>query len=197
MRAAIGDIIKLVRPDRIVGFLGNATRSVHEMSGVGKGRGGHEDELGAQRAQRILFLLALRFRHDDDRLVTQRIADQRQTDTGIARRAFDNGAARLQRPLLFRVADDEQGCAILHRCAGVGKFALPVNLASGGFAWPLQKDEWGVADKVQTVWRRFHNPSGSFGWNKTQAMATFRARSSPLHVALQFIVQEQRFVDDA
>ena len=59
-------------------------------------RGGHEHQFGAQRAQRIHLLAALRLGHDDDRLVALRIADQREADAGIAGGALDDRAAGLR-----------------------------------------------------------------------------------------------------
>ena len=104
MRAAVGDVIKLVRPHRIFGFFGQAARGVHEMPGVRIRRRRNKDELGTKRAQRVFLLLALRFGHDDNRLIPQRIGNERKAYPGITRRPFNNRAAGLQQPLPFGIA---------------------------------------------------------------------------------------------
>ena len=55
MRAAIGDIVELVCPDRIFGLLGKAARGVNEMAGVGIGRGGNENQFGVPSARSVSF----------------------------------------------------------------------------------------------------------------------------------------------
>ena len=62
-----------------------------------------------------IFSLRLVVGHDDDRLVAQRIGDQRDADAGIARRALDHGAAGLQFAARLGIAHDPQRGAVLHR----------------------------------------------------------------------------------
>ena len=146
MRAAVGDVIKLVRPHRIVGFFGQAARGVHEMPRVGIRRSGNKHEFSAKRAQRVFFLLALRFGHDDDRLIPQRIGHERKADARVTRRPFHNRAAGLQQPLPFSIAHNVQSSAIFYRRAGIGKFALAEDVATGGLAWAFQADQRCVAN---------------------------------------------------
>src|SRR3546814_12107221 len=49
MRLAVGDIVELVRPDRVVGFLGDAARGVDEMAGGRDGRGREGHEVGGRK----------------------------------------------------------------------------------------------------------------------------------------------------
>src|SRR3546814_4427169 len=54
VRFAVGDIVELISPDRIVGLLGDAARGVDEMAGVGEGRSEeHTSEL--QSLMRISY----------------------------------------------------------------------------------------------------------------------------------------------
>ena len=56
MRAAVGDIVELIGPDRIFGFLGDPARGVHEMALARIRRCRHRHQLRAKRTQRIHFL---------------------------------------------------------------------------------------------------------------------------------------------
>src|SRR3546814_17507917 len=65
------------------------------------------------------------------RLVTQGVADERQSDAGVARRPLDDRATRAQAAVRFGIADDIKRGAVLHRSAGVGIFALAPDFAAG------------------------------------------------------------------
>ena len=124
MRLAVGHIVELVGPNRAIGFglrqsFGQSARIAHVVVGVLIGRGGHLHEFCARQPQHVFLFLALGFGNDDHRLEPHRGPDQRQTNPGVARRAFDNGAAGAQKPLGHRIADHEQGRAVLDRLAGV------------------------------------------------------------------------------
>ena len=113
MAVAVGDIVELVGPDRAVRLclrqlLGEPTRHLHVVVRVLVGHRRHLDQFGAEHAQRVLLLLALRVGNDDHRAVAERLGDDRQPDAGIAGRALDDHAAGPQQPLCLRVADDEQ-----------------------------------------------------------------------------------------
>ena len=104
MRLAIGDIVELIGPDRAGRIflgqpLGEAAGKLHVIVGIGVGDGRHFDELRALQAQHVLLFLALRLGDHDDGAKAQRIGDQREADAGIARRAFDDDAAGLERSL--------------------------------------------------------------------------------------------------
>ena len=156
VRAAVGDIVELVRPDRIVAFLRDAAAGVDEVAGAGIGRRRHQHQLGPQRAQRVHLLAALRLGHHDDRAIALGVGDQRQTDAGIARRAFDDRTAGMQHATRLRILDDAQRRAILHAGARIGEFAFAEDVAAARLARPLQPDEGRVADQGKRVWGRMH-----------------------------------------
>jgi hypothetical protein len=112
------------------------------------GRRRNQAQIGADQAQVILLLLALGVGHHDDRAIAQRVADQGQTDAGVAGRALDDGAARLQPAGGDRVLDDGQRRAILDRSAGIEEFGLAQDLAAGRGRGARQTDERRVADGI-------------------------------------------------
>ncbi len=151
MRLAVGDIVELVCPDRAVRLglrqlLGKPAGDLHVVVGILVGNGRHFDEFGAEQLQRVLLFLALRFRNDDDGAIAERLGDHRQPDAGIAGRAFDDDAARLQQSLLLGVADDVERGAILDRLAGVEELRLAENGAAGRLGGALELDQRRVAD---------------------------------------------------
>jgi hypothetical protein len=90
----------------------------------------------------------LRFRNDDHRAKAERVADERKPNPGIARRAFDDDAAGLERAALYRVLNDELRGAVLHRLAGIHEFGLAEDRAAGCRRDPLKLDEWCIADRL-------------------------------------------------
>ena len=121
------------------------------MTRVAVRRGGHQHELGAERAERVLLLDRLRVGHDDDDVVAARVGDDRQPDAGVAGGALDNNAARPQHAAGFRIEDDEQCGAVLDRSAGVHELALGEDLAPGALRRPAQAEQWRVADQRDDV----------------------------------------------
>ena len=114
VRLAIGDVVELVGPNGAVGLalvqrLGQPRGIFDVVVGVLVGNGGHFHQLRAEQAQRVFLFLRLRFGNNDDRPVTERIADDGQADAGIAGCALDDGAARLQLSALLGVTNDKQG----------------------------------------------------------------------------------------
>ena len=153
MAVAVGDIVELVGPDRAVRLgprhlLGQAARQFHVVVGVLVRHRRHLDQLGAEQSDRVLLLLALRIGNDDHGAVAERLGDQRQADAGIAGRALDDDAARLQQPALFGVADDEQAGAVLDRLARIHELGLAQDLAAGFFRGLVEADQGRVADRV-------------------------------------------------
>ncbi len=101
-----------------------AARHLHIIIGIGVGDRRNLDQFGALQPQQVLFFLALRIGNDDDRLIAERIADQGETDAGIAGCALDDEAARPQSSASDGVLDDEESGAVLHRAAGILEFSL-------------------------------------------------------------------------
>ena len=120
----------------------------HVIVGIGVGDGRHFDQFRAAQPQRVLFLLALGLRNDDDGAKAQGVADQREPDAGVAGGALDDDAAGPERALFHRVLDDEQGGAILDRLAGIHEFGLAENGAAGGRRNALEFDQRRIADRL-------------------------------------------------
>ena len=123
------------------------SRIVHVAVGVLVGQRRHLDEVGAEQAQRVLLLLALRLGDDDDGAEAQRVADHGEADAGIAGRAFHHRAAGPQRAALDRVLDDVERGPVLHRLAGVHELGLAEDGAAGLLGGALELDEGRAADR--------------------------------------------------
>ena len=135
MAAPVGEIVELVGPDRAVrllggDLLGEAAGIAHVVHRVGVGDRRHEPQIDAAEQQHVLFFLALRLGHDDDRAVAAGVADQRQADPGIAGGALDDDPARPQQPALLGVLDDEERRPVLDRAAGVEELGLAEDRAA-------------------------------------------------------------------
>ncbi len=117
------------------------------MIRVGVGHGLHDAHFGAQRAQQRRFLRRLVVGHHDHATVAARIAEMREADAGVARRAFDQRAAWREHAAAFGVVEDAAGGAILDRAAGIQELGLAENLAAGCLAGATQADQRRVADR--------------------------------------------------
>ena len=101
MAPAIGDIVELIGPDRARRMFlgeprGEAAGKFHVIVGVGISDSRHLDQFGALQPQQVLLLLALGVGNDDHCLIAQGIGDEREANSRIARRAFDDQSARPQ-----------------------------------------------------------------------------------------------------
>jgi len=148
MTLPIGQIVELIGPDGAK-LLGQPARNMHVIAGVFIGLRRHEPQIGADHAQEIDLLAALRLRHDDDRAITQRIAHQGQPDAGVAGGALDDGAAGLENAAPLGVGDDGEAGAVLHRAARVHELGLGENGAAGCRRGAAQMDQRGVADGAE------------------------------------------------
>src|SRR6202040_2835342 len=158
---AIGDIVELIGPDRAGRIFlgkpqGEAAGEFHVIIGIGIGDRRNLDQVGALQPQQVLFLLALRVGNDDHGLVAQGIGDERETDSGVARRTFDDQSARPQAPARDRVVDDGERRAVLYRSAGVHELRLAQNGAAGQFRRLAQFDERGCPDRFDYVFWKTH-----------------------------------------
>jgi hypothetical protein len=104
--------------------------------------------VGTGQPQHVDLLAALRLRNDDDGAIAPRIADERETDAGVAGRALDHRAARLQAPRIQRITNDEERRAVLHRLAGIHELGLAEDRAAGLLGRALELDQRGVADRL-------------------------------------------------
>jgi hypothetical protein len=97
VRAAVRRVVELVRPDGVRQFLRQPHRLVLVLRRVAVRDDRHLAHLGAERLDQAVLLGRLVVRHHDDAAVAARVADVREADAGVAGRALDDGAARLQR----------------------------------------------------------------------------------------------------
>ena len=167
MRLPVGEIVELVRPDRAVGFalrqlLGEAAGKFLVVVRVAVGDGRHFDQLGAEKRQRVLLLLALRVGDDDHGAEAERIADDGKPDTRIARSAFDDHAAGFQRAARHCVAHDPERRAVLHGLPGIHELGLAQDLAAGEFRRAFQANKGCIPYRGQRVLFDVHKVKG--GW---------------------------------
>ena len=193
MRAAVGEIVELVGPDRAVRllrrhFLRQRLGIAHVVHRIGIRHRGHEPQIGAAQAQHVLLFLALRLGHDDDAAVAERVADQRQPDPGVAGGALDDDAARAQQAALLRVLDDEERGAVLDRAAGIEELGLAQDRAAGLFRGAAQPDQRRIADGFDEAVANLHAPDYREArfWIKREGVLRLRvpraARDAPLRL---------------
>jgi hypothetical protein len=98
-------------------------------------------------SQHVLFLLALRVGYHDDGAIAARVADECETDAGVAGGALDDHAAGLEESALLGIEDDVERGAVLDRAAGIEELGLAEHVAAGRFRRAAQADERCVADR--------------------------------------------------
>ena len=101
MGGAVGQIVELVGPNRPVGFgarqrLGQAARIAHVIVGVFIGHSRNLHQFRARQTDHVFLFLGLGFGNDDDGAKAHACPHQSQANPRIARRPFDNRAARFQ-----------------------------------------------------------------------------------------------------
>src|SRR4029078_7939601 len=89
----------------------------------------HDENLRAQRAQKVYLFSRLGFWTDDQCTVAAGGAHDRQADAGVPTCPLDDGAAGFQQPSRLGVLDNTQGHAILDRSAGVDELRLAEDIA--------------------------------------------------------------------
>src|SRR5690606_30813234 len=132
-------------------LLGGARRLVHIVVRIPVRHGGHLAQLCAAQPERVLLLLRLRVRHQDQRAIAPRVADEGEADAGIAGRAFDDEAAALDDRALLRVEHDVFRRAVLDRSAGVQELRLAEDRAAGELRRLAQLDQRRVAHGIDEV----------------------------------------------
>ena len=123
---------------------------------IGEGQRRHFDQLGAAQPQHVLLFLALRFRDQDQRAITARAGDDRETDAGIAGGRFHHQPAGLEVAALLGLQDHPFARAVLDRLAGIHEFGLAENGAAGQLGSALEFDEGRVADRFDDVFVEGH-----------------------------------------
>ena len=135
MALTVGDVIELVGPDGTIWFgfcqfFGQTTRHMDIVVLIAIGDRRDFAQISTQQTQKVFLFLTLRFRDDNHRAITQRIADNGQTNAGIASGSFDDDAARFQKTAFFRVTNDGKSSAVFDRSARIGIFRLAQNGAA-------------------------------------------------------------------
>ena len=179
MGLAVGDVVELIGPDGAVGLLfvelfGEAAGIFDVVVVIGVRHGGHLDQLGAAQPQHVLLFLALGVGDDDHRTIAKGIADERQSDPGIAGGTLDDDAARFERPPLLGVHDDKKRRPVLHRTAGVEELRLAEDFTTGLLRGSLQPDQGRVADGVDEAVANVHGTIR--GWCRCGPGRTRRRR---------------------
>src|SRR5882757_4974494 len=129
VRLGIHRIIVLIRIIRIGNFAGEFFRYGIVAARIFRLDGGRtDDDFSAESFQEINFFLGLFISSREDALVTTNRRDQRQTHAGIARSAFNDGAAGLEQAFFFGFVDHADADAVFHGAARIGEFGLDINL---------------------------------------------------------------------
>ena len=162
MPAAVCGIVPLVGPQGAVRFrFGKFRREpfgdVHVIVRVFVGQGGHFPKFRAAQTQHVFLFLGLRFGNNYDGTIAAGVADKRQADAGITRRALDNHPAGPEDTALFRIQDNVHGGAVLDGTAGVEKLGLAENRAPGFFGSLAQFYQRCVTDAAGQSVTNVHN----------------------------------------
>src|SRR3974390_2574373 len=168
MRLAVVEVVPLVGEDhavllRLFQFFGEAAADVLVVVRIGKRQRGHFDELRAVETQRVLLLLALRARDNDDRAIAARIRDHRQPDAGIAGCGFDDETAGFEFAARFRFQDHLAPGTVLHRAAGIHELGFAQDRAAGRLRGALELDQRRVANRFDDAVADGHASSVIYG----------------------------------
>ena len=145
MARTVGAIVELVRVDGPE-LVSEPPRDMDVVAGIAERLCRHEAKIGADHAQDVDLLLALRLRHHHDGPVAARIGDQRDADAGVAGGALDDRAAGLEDATFLGVEDDRETGAVLYRTARVHELGLAENGAAGRLRRAPETNERRVAD---------------------------------------------------
>lgn len=145
MGLSVVEVVELVGPVRVVQALCMSSGLVVEVLRVVKRDDGHRVDLCAKQTQRLHLGGTLGVWHVDDALVALGPADVCEPDTGVTRRALDDGAARLDEASLFGHFDEEEGSPVLHGPAGVHPLGLAVDVSLGELRESFELDQRGVS----------------------------------------------------
>ena len=131
VRLRIGVVVELIGENRVRRLLRDALRHHHVVVRmIGRHRRRRHDHLGAERLEQPHFFLRHLVGHREDALVALERRRDRESDAGVAARAFDDRSARLEPPLALGLLDDRFADAILDRAAGIEELRLRVDRRS-------------------------------------------------------------------
>ena len=101
MRETVGGVVELIGPEPAL-FLRHPPGDMVVVPRIGIGFLRHGEDLRTQRAKEVDFFPRLVFGNDNDGMVTPCVADNREADTRIPCRTFNDGAAGLAATLWSR-----------------------------------------------------------------------------------------------
>ena len=78
--------------------------------------------------------------------ITLGIANNREPDSGIASRSFDNSVLASKSPALLGVGDNAERGAVFHRTTRIHELRLAEYFAAGRLGQALEPDQRGLAD---------------------------------------------------
>src|SRR6202521_5544481 len=113
--------------------------------------GGTDDDFGAKRYQEIDFFLGLLVGGREDALVSANRRDERQAHAGVARSAFNDRAAGLQKAFFLGFVDHADADPIFHGAAGIGEFRFDVDLRLQALIDAVQAHQGGVTNRFQDI----------------------------------------------
>src|SRR5690606_22358634 len=152
MRLGVGKVVILVGFPRIGNFAFQPARNRVIGAGIfGVHVGGANDDLRTESAERIDFFLRLLVCCGENTAVTLDDGRQGQPHTGVARRAFDDGAARFEPSRRFRVFDHFHRHPVFDGVAGVGGLYLRQYRALHAAGNAVQFHQRRIADGFQYV----------------------------------------------
>ena len=147
----VRQVVVLVRLPRVGHFFFEARR--HGIVGpwiLGIDVGGTDDDLGAERLQRVDLLLGLLVGGREDALVAPDDGGDREAHAGVAGRSLDDRSAGFQQTGTLGVLDHLHRHAVLDRVAGVERLDLRQHRAfHDAFRQPIDADHRRVADRVE------------------------------------------------
>jgi len=152
----VGRVVELASQDGTRGVRGDFLGALVGAGNTLGGRGQHQ--FGAEGAQQSAALLREALRQGDDHLVTAGGAHPGERDAGVARRALDDGPARLQGAVSLGCIDDGHADAVLDRVGGVVELELAEHRGVGIAVEPVDLDEGCAADQLGRVFEVRHLP---------------------------------------
>ena len=114
-------------------------------------RGGRQLDLGPVRLEQVDLLDRDLVGHAEHRMVAADRGHHRQTHAGVARRALDDGAARLEAPGAHRGLDHREPDPVLHAATRVEGFELRQHRARTAAGHAVEPDQRGAADGGEDV----------------------------------------------
>ena len=119
------------------------------------------DDLGTEGAEEEGALLADVLGHDADDVVAAQLADEGETDAGVARGGLEDGVSGLELAALLGRLDHRLGDTVLDRAGGVLALELGVDVHVGAGREGAQLDEGGIADEVEDGAVEGHGGAGT------------------------------------